>query len=396
MGRAGATRGGHCNPNPPSDTVSREDAGAPAAKIVRVTIPSDRVERPDADPRAGPGAASPPRIPNAGRLVVVAVVALVALAGLLAWIDAKRELSVLRGELATRLAAGDAAIAQAKARDAELAGEMRESQAKLALLETRLAESQSQQAALETLYRDLAPSRDELAVVEVEQVLALASQQLAIAANVPAAIAALQLADAKLARLDRPKFSPLRRAIAADMERLKAIPYVDTAGLAGRLDAAIAAIDTMPLARDERLPAPVTAPPLADAPAWSRFLREMWSDLKGLVRVDVSDRPAAPLVAPSQQYYLRENLRLRLLSARLSLIARNEPAFRADVKAADAWLRQYFDTRAKPVAAVLASLSTMTAVTMAAEVPELTRSLDAARALRVAQDARTDAPRGRP
>ena len=86
-----------------------------------------------------------------------------------------------------------------KARDAELADELREAQAKVALLEARLAESQAQQAALEALYRDLAPSRDEIAITEVEQVLLLASQQLALAGNVPAALAALQLADAKLA-----------------------------------------------------------------------------------------------------------------------------------------------------------------------------------------------------
>jgi uroporphyrin-3 C-methyltransferase len=330
------------------------------------------------------------------RMIGAAAIAVVVVAGVVGWIDAKRELSTLRSEVATRLSAADAADAQAKSREAAMAGELREAQAKLALLETRLAESQSQQAALETLYRDLAPSRDELAVVEVEQVLALASQQLAIAGNVPAAVAALQLADGKLARLDRPKFAPLRRAIAADMEKLKAVPYVDTAGLAGRLDAAILAIDAMPLARDERLPAPVAAPPLADAPAWTRLLREIWSDFKSLVRVEVSDRPAAPLVSPTQQYYLRENLRLRLLSARLALIARNEAAFRADVKAADAWIRQYFDVRARPVAATLASLAAMTSVTMAAELPELSRSLDAARALRVAQDARAEAPRGRP
>jgi uroporphyrin-3 C-methyltransferase len=152
----------------------------------------------------------------------------------------------------------------------------------------------------------------------------------------------------------------------------------------------------MPLARDERLPPPVSAPPLAEEPSWRHTLREMWADLRSLVRVDVSDRQAAPLVAPSQQYYLRENLRLRLLSARIALIARSEPAFRADVKAAEAWLRQYFDTRARPVATVLASLASMTSVTMSAEAPELTRSLDAARALRSAQDARADTPRGRP
>ncbi|MFO1281910.1 MAG: uroporphyrinogen-III C-methyltransferase [Burkholderiales bacterium] len=311
------------------------------------------------------------------------------------WIDARRVTGALRSEVAEKLTAVDATLAQARARESQSAAELREAQAKVALLETRLSESQSQQSALESLYRDLAPSRDELALAEIEQTLSLASQQLAVAANVPAALAALQLADAKLARIDRPRFAPLRRALASDMERLKAVPFVDTAAIAGKLDAAIAAADTLPLARDERLPAP--APPLArdGEPSWQRAIAELWAELKGLVRVEVSDRPAPPLVAPSQQYYLRENLRLRLLSARLALIARNETAFLSDVRAAEAWIRRYFDVRAKPVAAVQASLAAMSGISMPVEVPDITRSLDAARALRLVFDARADAPRGK-
>jgi len=188
-----------------------------------VSTPDNHVDRPDAD---RPG--RPPALPGGPaerlRKIGIAAVVIAIVVAVVAWIDAKRELSALRLEVAARLSSADAAEAQAKVRDAAMAGEMREALAKLALVETRLAESQSQQAALETLYRDLAPSRDDLAVVEVEQVLSLASQQLAIAGNVPAAIAALQLADGKLARLDRPKFAPLRRAIASDMEKLKAVP----------------------------------------------------------------------------------------------------------------------------------------------------------------------------
>ena len=141
----------------------------------------------------------------------------------------------------------------------------------------------------------------------------------------------------------------------------------------------------------------ISAPshPFSTSRSWQRAIAELWAELKGLVRVEVSDRPAPPLVAPSQQYYLRENLRLRLLSARLALIARNETAFLSDVRAAEAWIRRYFDVRAKPVAAVQASLAAMSGISMPVEVPDITRSLDAARALRLVFDARADAPRGK-
>ena len=198
---------------------------------------------------------------------MLAVVALLlALAGGLAWLDMRRDGQALRTDVAQRLANTDAALAQAKARESDLGNELRDTQAKVALLDARLAESQSQQAALETLYRELAPSRDELALTEVEQVLVLASQQLALAGNVQAALAALQLADGKLARMDRPQLAVLRRSLARDMDELKAVPFVDVGGISAKLDQAIAMVDNLPLAKDERLraiskryPAPMTA-----------------------------------------------------------------------------------------------------------------------------------------
>ena len=156
------------------------------------------------------------------------------------------------------------ATALARARESDLANELRDAQAKLALLETRLAESQSQQAALEALYRELAPSRDELALSEVEQILRARQPAAYARRQRAAALAGLQVADAKLARLDRPQFAPLRRALARDMDRLKAVPYVDVAGISIKLDQSLAAIDALPLAKDERLPPaarPAALPP---------------------------------------------------------------------------------------------------------------------------------------
>ena len=259
---------------------------------------------------------------------------------------------------------------------------MRDAQAKLALLEARVAEFQSQQASLEALYRELAPSRDELALAEVEQILVLASQQLSLGGNVQAALAGLQVADGKLARLDRPQLAPLRRALARDMDRLKAVPYVDVAGISIKLDQLIGGIDALPLAKDERLPPPRTAASGVDDPPWVRFLRDLWNDLRSVIRVEVSDRPAAPLITPQQSFFLRENVRLRLLSARLALLSRDERAFRADLQAASGWLKQYFDLQSKPVQAALATLAQQSAVPMPGEMPDLAGSLDAVRTLK--------------
>jgi uroporphyrin-3 C-methyltransferase len=344
-----------------------------------MNAPQDEVEAPG----AAPGQALRRRrwIPIAVALVLVA--AIIAL-----WVDGRNTERRLRLEVATRLAEVEASERATRAATKDAQDNLRDAQAKIALLESRLAESQTQQAALEGLYRELAPARDEWALTEVEQVLLLASQQLQVAGNVSGALAALQLADAKLQRLDRPQFVPLRRALARDMDQLKAIPHVDVAGISLRLDQAIAAIDGLPLALEERLP--VAAPDAApkDEPAWRRWLREAWQELRQLVRVENMDRPEAPLLTPQQQFFLRENLKLRLLSARFDLLFRDQANFRADLTAAEAWLKKYFDTRAKPVQAVLTLLGQIKTTEMGAELPGLAGSLDAVRVLQLAREKR--------
>lgn len=332
------------------------------------------------------------------RATLAIVAALAVLAPLAVWIDGLGTEQELRSQVAERFAGVESAAQVAGKAQAQLADQLRDAEAKITLLEARLAESQAQQAALEALYRDLAPSRDEIALSEIEQVLLVANQQLQLAGNVSSALTALQLAESKLQRLDRPQFVPLRRALARDVDRLKALPYVDVTGMSLKIDQALASVDRLPLAMDERLPLPAPeggAPP-ADESAARRFLREVWSDVKQLIRVEVADRPAAPLVPPAQQYFLRENLRLRLLTARIALLARDDASFQADLAAADAWLAQYFDTRAKPVQSVQATVRQLAATSMPGAAPDLTVSLEALRVLRLAQErgpTRAPAPR---
>jgi uroporphyrin-3 C-methyltransferase len=316
-----------------------------------------------------------------GVLLVVLVVAIAAIG-----IDAYNRDRQLRTEVARRLAEEDAELKATRTAVESAQDNLRDAEAKIALLESRLAESQTQQAALEALYRELAPSRDEWALTEVEQVLLLASQQLQLAGNVSAALAALQLADAKLQRLDRPQFVPLRRALARDMDLLKAVPFVDVQGLSLRLDQAISVVDTLPLALEEHLPAPIQDVVTKDESGWRRFLHDAWQDLRQLVRIENLDRPEAPLLTPSEQFFLRENLKLRLLSARFDLLFRDQANFRADLAAADSWLKKYFDTRSKPVQSLQVLLKEVRATDMTTELPGLAGSLDAVRVLQLARE----------
>lgn len=341
--------------------------------------------------RTGPAAAGTPaplaRSAAVSRALLGATLAVAVLVSAVVWLDGRRTQQLLRAEVAQRLARIETAAESADKAEAQLAAELRDVHAKLGLLEARVAESQEQQASLEALYRDLSPSRDEIVLNEIEQVLLVAGQQLQLAGNVPGALAALELADARLQRLERPQFLPLRRALARDIDRLKAVPYVDVSGLSLKLDQLATGVDALPLAMDERLPRAAPEPPTpVERPPWQRFMQELWAELRDLVRIEVADRPAAPLVPPTQQYFLRENLKLRLLSARIALLDHDDAAFKADVAAADAWLRQYFDTRSKPVQADLATLKQLAATAMPRDLPDLARTLDAARVLRLATE----------
>jgi uroporphyrin-3 C-methyltransferase len=288
----------------------------------------------------------------------------------------------LQGELARRVSELDATGRDARLIADQVRNSLRDVESRMGMLEAKLMETQGQRIALEALYQELARNRDEWVLAEVEGILTTAAQQLQLAGNVRAALIALEAADKRLARADRPSLIPLRKVINADIDRLKALPAVDVPGLALKLDNLIAAVETLPLAAESRPeePAPPSARPAAGF--WSRLTGEFWRDLKDLLRVRVADTPEVPLLAPQQSWFLRENLKLKLLSARLALLSRDDAAFRADLATAGKWLNQHFDGKAKVVLTATATLKQLGESELALKLPDLADSLEAVRSPR--------------
>jgi uroporphyrin-III C-methyltransferase len=299
------------------------------------------------------------------------------------WYDTHRTLARVQEDVAKRLAevTGQGQESRLTAKRAE--DDAREATAKLALLEARIAESQSQQVALEQLYQELSRGRDEWMLAEIEQTLAIASQQLQLAGNVSGALFALQTADSRLARSDRPQFIPLRRILAKDIERLKAVPNLDIPGLALKLDQVIGGVDGMTLLADGR-PQLAPEPAKASDSVWSRVSGLVWGEVRQLVRIQRLDNSDQGLLSPEQSYFLRENLKLRLLSARVALLQRNEVTYKGDVKIARDWLARYFDGRQKSVEAAAATLDALGRSPLSVELPTLAESLAAVRQFKVA------------
>jgi uroporphyrin-3 C-methyltransferase/uroporphyrinogen III methyltransferase/synthase len=343
--------------------------------------------------------------------------ALAALAVLLIaqWWSSTNQIAQLREELAHRLQAVDISTAETKIIARSMQETNKELQVKIGVLENKEVESESHALALQQLYQDLSKNRDDWALSEIEQVLSTASQQLQLAGNVQGALIALQNADARLARSDKPQFITIRRSIARDIDRLKALPNLDLPGIALRLDSAIAQIETMPLWVDENqvvIANPVKAPPktavaknaatsgkdahyIIEEPSaswtqwvddrWQSWSTEMWDQIRQLVRIRNVDNPDALLLSPSQGYFAKENVKLRLLNARLALLSRSEAPFRSDMIAAQDEIARYFDTRSKQTQTVQALLRQIQNSNVSIEMPSLAESLNAVRNFTVKQ-----------
>ena len=119
--------------------------------------------------------------------------------------------------------------------------------------------------------------------------------------------------------------------------------------------------------------------PEAERPAWRRFRDDAWEQFKQLVRIRDIDNAEPVLLNPTQAFFLRENLKLRLLNARIALLQRNEALFRQDVNAAAQWLTRYFDVRSRSGAGALAALNGLAESAISIELPTLADSLNAVR-----------------
>ena len=337
-----------------------------------------------------PEPAPKPKEDRPARLLAALALAATAIA---AWVAIDTRLGVRNMETTAggRLSELGAEAQQLRAALQQTQSSLKDAQMRVGELEARVADTHEQRVALEEMYRELSRSADDRVLSEVEQMLVLASQQLQLAGNVRGALAALQAADQRLARAEKLAAAPLRRAITQDIEKLRAVPQVDTAGMALRIDQVIAQADTLPLIIAETMPPARVArsrAPDEQSGGLVRVARDLWEEMKGLVRIRDLETQDAALLTPVQGYFLRENLKLRLLAARMSLLARDEAAYREDLKAAQAWIARWFDAKAKPTASALATLKQVADTPVNIAMPDINASLAAVRTARTARERR--------
>jgi uroporphyrin-3 C-methyltransferase len=355
--------------------------------------PSGAGAAPAAAAESSPPAASSPARSGKGGFIPWLLVTVLAL-GLAGWqwMETRARLAETQQEMAKRLSESDAVAGESRMLAKQAQERLTALQGRLDELEGRLAESKSQQEVLGNLYQNLARGNEESVLTEVEQSVTLASQQLQLAGNLQGAIVALETADARLADNSQPQFINLRKVLTHDLERLRALPQLDFPGMYLRLENVIDAVDTLPLAvtarsRDESpAAAPAPSPPLLSTEYWRALAADFWQEMRGLVRIQRIDRVEPALLPPAQDFFLRENIKLRLLDARLALFARDQQTYRSELERSCAWIERYFDGNEKIVQNSLQTLRQLAATEIRAELPNLNESLSAIKMFRARKE----------
>ncbi|TDI74041.1 MAG: uroporphyrinogen-III synthase [Betaproteobacteria bacterium] len=303
------------------------------------------------------------------------------------WYEARSQIESLQQEFEKRLVEIDVSYKELRNISTKVREKREETETRIKLLETNLTESINRQAALEELYQDLAPDRDEVTMEEVEQLLLIANQQLQLASNVKSALIAMHEADVRLQRINHPQLSTLRKTLAKDMDLLKAVPNVDTMEINLRLESLAKTVDTLPLAMEIRPSKSNAVSSVTWLPegVWSKFLLSVWNDIKQLVRIQNMGERDIPLLSPSQSYFLRENLKLRLLSTQHSLLARDAVSFKTNLKTSMDLINQYYDNKSAPATSMLEILHQLHDSEIGIELPNISASYDEVRKYRLAR-----------
>jgi uroporphyrin-3 C-methyltransferase len=366
-------------------------------------------------------------------LISLLVAALSLVVGAWLW----QKLGQTQQEMARRIQDSAAQVDQASKVGAQAEALTKELAARLAVAEVRLSEVSLQRSQLEELVLSLSRSRDDNLVQDLESALRLGQQQSQLTGSVAPLLAALQAANERIDRAAQPRLNPVQRAIQRDIERVRSAAVADVPSVVLRLDELARLVDTWPVAnqvgpmvavappvvavvgspakrtdtpdnsqpaapagearvdaaaqKPENAPAPAPAPVTVAAAEsapnvgwtagwrerWDRAWRDVMRASRDLVRVSRIDQPEAALLAPEQAYFLRENLKLKLLNARLGLLARQPASALADLGSAEAALAHYFQTEAPAVASARAALTQLREELRLVELPRPDESLAA-------------------
>lgn len=234
-------------------------------------------------------------------------------------------------------------------------------------------------ASVDRALDQMGTSHNQWSIEEVHQLLVLASDQLTLAGNVPGALAALRIADQRILDSGEPRLQPVREQLARDIASLEQVNQVDLAGISHRLKALEKSIDKLPLSTRVSMPLPGSDTDTLAANTSDDGKPTLWQqlgeDLSGLVRIRRLDQPAVPLLPVEQQYFVRENIKARINTARIALLRGEQQVYLESLQQAQHWVSEYFDADSQTAQFLGSELTALSNINTAPQLPDITQSL---------------------
>jgi uroporphyrin-3 C-methyltransferase len=195
-----------------------------------------------------------------------------------------------------------------------------------------------------------------------------------LAGNVKAAVKAIELADKRVEQLDDFRLHPLRSLLAMEKMRLEEMTDVDIEGMVLQLQTAINQADQLQV---------VSGPAVAQIdsdqqqqteaePTWKQAIDGVWQQIRSLVVIRHKQDGSAAVLVPEQRYFLYQNLKLKLETARFALLRYDVSLFRDSLESAVDWLHEYFVGSERD--AMLKSLKALQTVSISQELPDISGS----------------------
>jgi uroporphyrin-3 C-methyltransferase len=233
---------------------------------------------------------------------------------------------------------------------------------------------------VQDLARELPGNNEDWALREVEFLLIIATHHLALEHNIDAALGAMQEAALRLRGLDGAALDPVREQLTGDIKRLQDQHSADASRLALSLEELAGRINKLPLAGGHKETGKTVDNLQSQTAGDKGILDALWEELRNFVIIRHEDDKQRAVLAPGQEYYLYQNLRLELESARLSLLRRDTENLHASVATLQTWLAEYFDKDDPAVADALKTMKQLSSINLTPPVPDISSSLESLRA----------------
>lgn len=277
------------------------------------------------------------------------------------------QITALRAELNQTRSTIDSQLAQATEQATAKATEITHR------AETVLEQQQKSIQSLQVAMADMKGRRpNDWLLAEADYLVKLAGRKLFLEHDVESATLLMETADQRIAALNDPSLTPLRKSMANDITKLKSVPLIDRDGLVLRLSSIQKQVDALPLANAilpeaEQVTEQAVSEDIND---WQSNLMTSLKDFsENFITFRTRDGNVIPLLSPEQHFYLKENIKAKLETAIKSVYSEQQEIYTTALETAQKWSQSFFNQNNNSVKSFQTSLEQLSKQTVAVEYP---------------------------